>query len=389
MAFNEDASCQKRWIKGMPSFFRSAFGVFPKRLPCPAARRSIASFVCFAFMIAEFGMTISNDSTIALSNSTELISMNSTDYIVLKTALAWLHEGKRMAIATVVQTWGSSPRPVGSWLAIREDGQVVGSVSGGCVEDDLIRRVQTEILTRNTPELVVYGVSKEEAARFGLPCGGTLRLLVEPRPEQDILDSILEKIESHQIILRRVNLGSGKSTLHLGTREDGFSLSESEMQTSYGPRWRMFVIGAGQLSLYVANFALAADFDVVVIDPREEYTEGLSQEGIQFIKGMPDDVMQELGIDSHTAIVALTHDPKIDDLALIDALQSKAFYIGTLGSYTNTIKRKERLREINLSTEQLDRLHGPVGLSIGALTPPEIAVSVMAEVIAVKYGKQT
>ncbi|MFY7789958.1 MAG: XdhC family protein, partial [Polynucleobacter sp.] len=246
--------------------------------------------------------------------------MNSTDYIVLKTALAWLHEGKRMAIATVVQTWGSSPRPVGSWLAIREDGQVVGSVSGGCVEDDLIRRVQTEILTRNTPELVVYGVSKEEAARFGLPCGGTLRLLVEPRPEQGILDSILEKIESHQIILRRVNLSSGKSTLHLGTREDGFSLSESEMQTSYGPRWRMFVIGAGQLSLYVANFALAADFDVVVIDPREEYTEGLSQEGIQFIKGMPDDVMQELGIDSHTAIVALTHDPKIDDLALIDAL---------------------------------------------------------------------
>jgi xanthine dehydrogenase accessory factor len=151
----------------------------------------------------------------------------------------------------------------------------------------------------------------------------------------------------------------------------------------------MFVIGAGQLSLYVANFALAADFDVVVIDPREEYTEGLSQEGIQFIKGMPDDVMQDLGIDSHTAIVALTHDPKIDDLALIDALQSKAFYIGALGSYTNTVKRKERLREFNLSTEQLDRLHGPVGLSIGALTPPEIAVSVMAEVIAVKYGKQT
>jgi xanthine dehydrogenase accessory factor len=150
----------------------------------------------------------------------------------------------------------------------------------------------------------------------------------------------------------------------------------------------MFVIGAGQLSLYVANFALAADFDVVVIDPREEYTEGLSQEGIQFIKGMPDDVMQELGIDSHTAIVALTHDPKIDDLALIDALQSKAFYIGALGSFTNTVKRKDRLREFNLSTEQLDRLHGPVGLSIGALTPPEIAVSVMAEVIAVKYGKQ-
>ena len=314
--------------------------------------------------------------------------MNSTDYIVLKTALSWLREGKRIAIATVVQTWGSSPRPVGSWLAIREDGQVVGSVSGGCVEDDLIRRVQTEILTRNTPELVIYGVSKEEAARFGLPCGGTLRLLVEPSPEQAVLEEILKGIESHQIILRRVDLGSGKSTLYPGSREDGFSFGDAEMQTSYGPRWRMFVIGAGQLSLYVANFALASDFDVIVIDPREEYTEGLHQDGIQFIKGMPDDVMQELGIDSHTAIVALTHDPKIDDLALIDALQSNAFYVGALGSYTNTLKRKERLREFNVSTEQLDRLHGPVGLEIGALTPPEIAVSVMAEVIAVKHGKR-
>ena len=314
--------------------------------------------------------------------------MNSTDYIVLKTALSWLREGKRIAIATVVQTWGSSPRPIGSWLAIREDGQVVGSVSGGCVEDDLIRRVQTEILTRNTPELVIYGVSKEEAARFGLPCGGTLRLLVEPSPEQAVLEEILKGIESHQIILRRVDLGSGKSTLYPGSREDGFSFGDFEMQTSYGPRWRMFVIGAGQLSLYVANFALASDFDVIVIDPREEYTEGLHQDGIQFIKGMPDDVMQELGIDSHTAIVALTHDPKIDDLALIDALQSNAFYVGALGSYTNTLKRKERLREFNVSTEQLDRLHGPVGLEIGALTPPEIAVSVMAEVIAVKHGKQ-
>ena len=314
--------------------------------------------------------------------------MNSTDYTVLQTALTWLREDRRIAIATVVQTWGSSPRPIGSWLAIRDDGQVVGSVSGGCVEDDLIRRVQTEILVRNVPEMVVYGVSREEAARFGLPCGGTLRLLVEPRPEQVILESILAAIEDHQLILREVNLQTGKSVLRPGNKADGFSLTDTAMQTSYGPRWRMFVIGAGQLSLYVANFAVASDFDVIVIDPREEYAEGLDLPGVQFIKGMPDDVMQELGIDSHTAIVALTHDPKIDDLALIDALQSEAFYIGALGSLTNTLKRKERLLEFNVSTEQLERLHGPVGLAIGALTPPEIAVSVMAEVIAVKYGKQ-
>ena len=313
--------------------------------------------------------------------------MNSTDYQVLQSAISWLQDGKRVALATVVQTWGSSPRPVGSWLAIREDGQVVGSVSGGCVEDDLIRRVQTEILTRTSPELVKYGVSKDEAVRFGLPCGGTLQLLVEPRPELAILEAIMSGIKKRSIVLREVNVLTGQSTLSIGNRSTQFQFSNEKMQTIYGPRWRMFIIGAGQLSLCLASFALTSDFDITIIDPREEYAEGIGSDGIQFIQGMPDDVMQELGVDSHTAIVALTHDPKIDDLALIDALQSEAFYIGALGSHTNTQKRKERLREFNLSTEQLDRLHGPVGLAIGALTPPEIAVSIMAEVIAVKYGK--
>ena len=313
--------------------------------------------------------------------------MNSTDYQVLQSAISWLQDRKRVALATVVQTWGSSPRPVGSWLAIREDGQVVGSVSGGCVEDDLIRRVQTEILTRTSPELVKYGVSKDEAVRFGLPCGGTLQLLVEPRPELAILEAIMSGIKKCSIVLREVNVLTGQSTLSIGNRSTQFQFSNEKMQTIYGPRWRMFIIGAGQLSLCLASFALTSDFDITIIDPREEYAEGIGSEGIQFIQGMPDDVMQELGVDSHTAIVALTHDPKIDDLALIDALQSEAFYVGALGSHTNTQKRKERLREFNLSTEQLERLHGPVGLAIGALTPPEIAVSIMAEVIAVKYGK--
>ena len=313
--------------------------------------------------------------------------MNSTDYQVLHSSIGWLQDRRRVALATVVQTWGSSPRPVGSWLAIREDGQVVGSVSGGCVEDDLIRRVQTEILTRTTPELVKYGISRDEAVRFGLPCGGTLQLLVEPQPELAILEKIMNGIKNRAIVLREVNVLTGQSTLSNGNRTSQFQFSNEKMQTVYGPRWRMFIIGAGQLSLCLASFALTSDFDITIIDPREEYAEGIGSEGIQFIQGMPDDVMQELGVDSHTAIVALTHDPKIDDLALIDALQSEAFYIGALGSHTNTQKRKDRLREFNLSTEQLERLHGPVGLAIGALTPPEIAVSIMAEVIAVKYGK--
>ncbi|NBO87405.1 MAG: XdhC family protein, partial [Burkholderiaceae bacterium] len=180
--------------------------------------------------------------------------MNSTDYQVLQSAISWLQDGKRVALATVVQTWGSSPRPVGSWLAIREDGQVVGSVSGGCVEDDLIRRVQTEILTRTSPELVKYGVSKDEAVRFGLPCGGTLQLLVEPRPELAILEAIMSGIKKRSIVLREVNVLTGQSTLSIGNHSTQFQFSNEKVQTIYGPRWRMFIIGAGQLSLCLASF---------------------------------------------------------------------------------------------------------------------------------------
>ena len=312
--------------------------------------------------------------------------MNSTDLSVLRSAVSWLKAGHPVAIATVVQTWGSAPRPIGSWLAIRQDGQVAGSVSGGCVEDDLIRRVQTEILTKATPEMVVYGVSQQEAARFGLPCGGTLRLLVEPKPELAVLEKLLEQISAHQITRRTVNFSSGKSILSAGSRLDQFVCNEQEMQTTYGPRWRMVIIGAGQLSLYTADFALASDFEVIVIDPREEYAEGINREDVTFIKGMPDDVLLEIGVDQHTAVIALTHDPKLDDMALMEALKSPAFYVGALGSKKNTQKRKERLLEFDLAKEQVDRLHGPVGLYIGALTPPEIAVSILAEVIAVKYG---
>jgi len=316
--------------------------------------------------------------------------LNSTDLSVLKTAVAWLQAGDRIAIATVVQTWGSSPRPVGSWLVMRADGQVAGSVSGGCIEDDLMRRVQTEILTRSTPELVIYGVSQEEAVRFGLPCGGTLRLLVEPRPQLSILEKLLELISNQQIVRRILNVQTGESTLEVGARNDVFSFAADVMKTSYGPRWRMILIGAAQLSLYLADFAIASDFEVIMIDPREEYAASLEasidKENLQFIQDMPDDALLTLGVDPHTAVVALTHDPKLDDLALIEALKSPAFYVGALGSHTNNQKRKARLREFDLTQAQVDRLFGPVGLAIGALTPPEIAIAIMAEIIAVQRG---
>ncbi len=311
--------------------------------------------------------------------------MDSTDLVVLRKSVEWLQAGHRLALATVVQTWGSAPRPLGSWLVIREDGQVIGSVSGGCVEDDLIARVQSEILGQVRPQVVTYGVTKGEASHFGLPCGGTVRIVVEPWPELAVLRELLLRIGSKRITVRELDLATGVSTLGDANRSDGISCDDQHMRTVYGPRWRLVVVGAGQLSQYVCQFALASDYEVVVIDPREEFFEGLDIAGVDFRRGMPDDVILELGIDNHTAILALTHDPKLDDMALLEALKSPAFYVGALGSRTNTAKRRERLAMFDLRHEEIARLHGPVGLFIGADTPPEMALSILAEMTAAKH----
>jgi len=297
----------------------------------------------------------------------------------------WLQAGHRVALATVVQTWGSAPRPLGSWLAIRQDGQVVGSVSGGCVEDDLIARVRTEILNATAPQIVTYGVTKDEAARFGLPCGGTVKIIVEPHPELAVLQALLQRVGDKRMTLRQLDLTTGRSTLGDANRSDSVGFNDRSMRTVYGPRWRLIVVGAGQLSLYVCQFAIAADYEVVVIDPREEFEEGMDLAGVDFRHGMPDDVILELGIDNHTAIVALTHDPKLDDMALLEALKSPAFYIGALGSRTNTEKRRERMAMFDLTAAEISKLHGPVGLFIGADTPPEMALSILAEMTAAKH----
>ena len=311
--------------------------------------------------------------------------MDSTDVSVLNSCIRWLEEGQRVALATVVETWGSAPRPVGAWLAIRGDGQLVGSVSGGCVEDDLISRVQTEVMPAELPQIVLYGVTKEEAARFGLPCGGTLRLLVEPHPQVEVLRQLRDRVTAKQLCARVVDVQTGLATLQQAASDEKLSFDGDTLRAIYGPRWRLVIIGAGQLSQYVANIAMAADYQVIVVDPREEFAAGFSIPGVRFERGMPDDVILELGIDGHTAIVALSHDPKLDDMALLEALKSPAFYVGALGSRSNTAKRKERLGLFDLLPDEIDRLKGPIGLFIGAKSPPEIAISILAEVTATKY----
>ncbi|HUP07454.1 MAG TPA: XdhC family protein [Caldimonas sp.] len=311
--------------------------------------------------------------------------MDSLDLQVLTQAREWNAQGHAVWLVTVIETWGSAPRPPGALLAMRDDGVVVGSVSGGCVEDDLIDRVRHGERVAK-PSLITYGVTKDEAARFGLPCGGNLRLVQEPLLETAWLDEVLERTARHQLVARVVDLESGRITVEAAHRGDAFAFDGKTMRALFGPRWRMLIIGAGQLSRALAQMALMLDFEVVCCDPREEYHLTWDVPGTTFSKAMPDDLAVELQLDPHCAVVAVTHDPKLDDLALLEALKSPAFYIGALGSRGNTAKRKERLALFDLTPAEIARLHGPIGLDIGSRTPGEIAVSILAEVIAVRNG---
>ncbi len=311
--------------------------------------------------------------------------MDSLDLQVLGQARDWRREGHAVWLVTVLETWGSAPRPPGALLAMRDDGRVVGSVSGGCVEDDLIDRIRKGERVAK-PSLIAYGVSKEEAARFGLPCGGNLRLVQEPLADTRWIDEVLDRTTRHELVARVVDLDSGSVRVEAAARGEAFAFEGKTLRALYGPRWRMLVIGAGQLSRSLAQMALGLDFEVIVCDPREEYHLTWDVPGTTFSKAMPDDIAIEMQLDPHSAVVAVTHDPKLDDLALLEALKSPAFYIGALGSRGNTAKRKERLALFDLSRAEIERLHGPIGLDIGSRTPAEIAVAILAEIIAVRNG---
>jgi xanthine dehydrogenase accessory factor len=311
--------------------------------------------------------------------------MDSLDLQVLAQARDWHADGHKVWLVTVIETWGSAPRPPGALLALRGDGLVVGSVSGGCVEDDLIDRVRHGERV-DAPSLITYGVTKEEAARFGLPCGGNLRLVQEPLRDVAWVDDILERTARHELVGRRLDLATGRVSVEPARRGEAFEFDGQTLRAVFGPRWRLLVIGAGQLSRVLAQMALSLDFEVTCCDPREEYHLTWDLPGTTFSKGMPDDVVVEMQLDPHSAVVALTHDPKLDDMVLLEALKSPAFYVGALGSRGNTAKRKERLALFDLAPTEIERLHGPVGLHLGGKTPAEIAVSILAEIIAVRNG---
>ena len=335
--------------------------------------------------------------------------MDNLDVMVLRSLRDWRKSGHRALLATVVRTWGSSPRPVGSIMALCDSGSVVGSVSGGCIEDDLIDRftkayanaarvgssdtstsrgtasADLSQIPSGPPQHVKYGITADEAHRFGLPCGGTLELLLEFDPATAQLEELVQRLEKGELVQRVTVLATGESHLQASTSPQDLHIDSEKLVNTFGPEYRMLLIGAGQMTEYLATMAIFNGFAVTVCDPREEYRGAWSVAGVALSSEMPDDVVRSFVPDRRSCVIALTHDPKLDDLALLEALESDAFYIGAIGSRRNNTARHQRMKEhFEQTDESLARLRGPIGIYIGSKTPAEIAVSIMAEVLAVK-----
>ena len=306
--------------------------------------------------------------------------MQSLDLDVLERVLEWRRAGRRAWLLTVAQTFGASPRPPGSLAAIRDDGILVGSVSGGCIEDDLVAR-RGEYGGRK-PSFAAYGVTAEEARRFGLPCGGELEVIIEPEVEPRHLEQLLEAISSGRIVARHVDLATGAWSLAAASPVDEVARTDSRFTSIHGPRWRMLIIGGSEIAHYLAEIASTVDFQVFVCDPRDEYRLAWRAKDARWVEGMPDDAVVAFKPDAHSVILTVSHDPKLDDMALLEALKSDAFYVGAVGSSRTSEERRKRLAGFDLTPQQVARLHGPVGLPIGSRTPPEIAVSILADLIA-------
>jgi xanthine dehydrogenase accessory factor len=313
--------------------------------------------------------------------------MQSADWEVLNRAAEWLNKGHNAHLFTVIQTWGSAPRLPGAVLVVRDDGHLIGSVSGGCIEDDLADKARHQQLP-NSPTVMEYGISQTEAQRFRIPCGGRLKIFVEPLTDATQLLPILDSIEQRKLMKRSVNVSSGQIKLAHVVPEGLPHMEGDWFHTYFGPQWRLLIIGANQLGSVLASMAQVLEFDVLICDPREEMQAEWHVEGAKWMYGMPDDVVLDIQADAHTAIVAVTHDPKLDDMALLEALKSDAFYVGALGAVKNQEKRRARLRSFDLTELEIAKLNGPVGLNIGSRTPAEIAVAILAELIQVRSQQQ-
>lgn len=306
-------------------------------------------------------------------------------------ALDWHRAGKGAALATVVETWGSAPRRVGSQLAISGAGEIEGSVSGGCVEGAVVAEA-VDAIKVGQPVMLEYGISDGDAFAVGLACGGTIRILVEPVGSV-IPESVLSDLVAARTAREPLAYVTGMEVEGRLVREgfvdrfladrSGFEQDGKTFVCIHNPPLRLIVVGAVHITQALVPMARIAGYDPVLVDPRESFGSQARFPGEKILNDWPGEALQEIGLDARTALVLLTHDPKLDDPALELALASEAFYIGALGSKRTHAKRLERLRDKGFSDAQLARIHGPIGLDIGAASPSEIAVSTLAEMTQV------
>ncbi len=311
--------------------------------------------------------------------------MQSLDLEVLEQTHAWIQDGQCPWLCTIVKTTGSSPRPIGSMLGFC-NGTVIGTLSGGCVEEDLLDKLARGEIDGSLPKQVEYGVTAEENEKLGLPCGGRLHIVVEQldRERGHWVEAAVNALKNREMIAREVDLASGITELKRTEHFEALTIRKNVLTQSLGPKMRMLLVGAGQLAQVLSSLALAMDFDVVVTDPREQMIDAWAGPEIPLIHGLPDDVILSQATDKHSVIITLTHDPRIDDMALLEALETDAWYVGALGSTRTTEGRLKRLRELGMSEDRIARLHAPVGIPIGSKTPWEIAVAIMAEITQLK-----
>lgn len=308
-------------------------------------------------------------------------------------ALDWVKAGKGAALATVIETWGSAPRPIGSQLAINEDMQMVGSVSGGCVEGAVVEEAMNA-LEDGVPRILEYGVSDEEAFAVGLSCGGAIHVLVEPigvgqGPSVTMLENLATYRADRRAAAYLVNTntwerkvdGPEYNAIDLATRfaGDKSGFEEDWFVNIHNPPLRMIVVGAVHIAQPLMQMARVAGYDTVLVDPREAFATDARFPGERLVHSWPDEALEAEGLDARTAVVTLTHDPKLDDAAINVALGSDVFYLGCLGSTRTHAKRVARLQEAGFTDAQIAKLHAPIGADIGAKTPAEIAISIMAE----------
>ena len=313
------------------------------------------------------------------------MTQQADDIAVLSAASAWLREGRRVALGMVLRTWGSSPRPPGSLLAMNDSGNYCGSLSGGCVEETLVARYADGDIAGPQPTTIDFGVDRQEASRMGLPCGGRLEVLVEELDDEQQITELLDRLARGELVARSIDTHTGEVTLKSGVDGPELAISDSRITKTFGPAWQLLLIGDGQIARHLASMAAQLDYRVIICDPRDLYSTTMPA-GIESTRAMPDDAVRAMGNMARTAIVTLAHDPKQDDLGLGAALESGAFYIGALGSRQSAQARNRRLESLGYSQADIARIHGPAGLAIGSKRPAEIALSILAQITAIRNG---